>query len=528
MRGTVTVVVVGERPPPAEAAEAAEALRGARVVIGTAPLLRRVHGLVDPRARTDVLPPSTYDDLEGHRWDLPEEGDDVVVLAPPGRPALAVARSLRHAATAVRFLDEAVRRPHAGPAAARAPVPPLPVTVVGLAAYGDPVASLGGDARSALEGAALVVGGARHLDIVGPLLPDAAERVTLRGDLGPALAALEARDGPAVVLASGDPGFFGVLRVLRERLRWLPDVLHVVPAVSSVAAVAAAAGVPWDDAVVVSAHGREPRRARNAIRRFPVVAVLTEPGLRPPDLAAGVPLRRWTVGSRLGTDEATVRTSDGTPADLPDPVVVLAVDPDAPVAPKGLTFPARRTPTSWALPDDAFAHRDGMVTKAEVRAVALAWLAPGLGDLVWDLGTGSGAVAVECSRLGAAVVAVDRDPDACNRARANAARHGVPVDVVTGDVPGVLAGLADPDAVFVGGGGAALPAILEAAAARRPRTVVVALATLERLAPARAALAAAGYAVDGTQLSAARLVPLGSGTGLSAVNPVTLLRGTRP
>jgi precorrin-6Y C5,15-methyltransferase (decarboxylating) len=185
------------------------------------------------------------------------------------------------------------------------------------------------------------------------------------------------------------------------------------------------------------------------------------------------------------------------------------------------------TPTAcgWALPDDAFAHRAGMVTKAEVRAVALARLAPRPGALVWDVGAGSGSVAVESARLGAAALAVERRPDDVARISENAAAHGVEVRVVAGAAPEALVGLPRPDAVFVGGGGADVVAGCAGVGAER---VVVALAALDRVGPTRAALADAGYAVDGVQLAASRLAPLPDGAvRLAALNPVVLVWGTR-
>ena len=110
--------------------------------------------------------------------------------------------------------------------------------------------------------------------------------------------------------------------------------------------------------------------------------------------------------------------------------------------------------SGWALPDDAFAHRAGMVTKAEVRAVALAKLAPRPQGEVWDVGAGSGSIAVECARLGAAALAVERRADDAARVAENAAAHGVEVQVVAGAAPAAFAGLPRPDAVFVGAAGA--------------------------------------------------------------------------
>jgi precorrin-6Y C5,15-methyltransferase (decarboxylating) len=106
-----------------------------------------------------------------------------------------------------------------------------------------------------------------------------------------------------------------------------------------------------------------------------------------------------------------------------------------------------------------------MVTKPEVRALALARLSPGPGLLVWDVGAGSGSVAVECARFGAAVIAVERDPAQCARVTANARRHRAEVRVVGSAAPEALENLPDPDAVFVGGGGLA---VISAVAGDRP------------------------------------------------------------
>jgi precorrin-6Y C5,15-methyltransferase (decarboxylating) len=144
--------------------------------------------------------------------------------------------------------------------------------------------------------------------------------------------------------------------------------------------------------------------------------------------------------------------------------------------------------------------------------------------LVWDLGAGSGSVGVECARLGAAVVAVERDPAQCARLAANANAHQVDVRMIEGEAPAALGGLPEPDAVFVGGGG---PEVVRAAAKAAPR-VVTALAALDRLAPCRAALREAGHQVDGVQLSASRFAELPDGSvRLAATNPVLLLWGQR-
>lgn len=383
-----------------------------------------------------------------------------------------------------------------------------------------------------LAGARLVVGGRRHLDAAP--VPADAERVVL-GSLAPALDVIERHLDKAhrvVVLASGDPGFFGIVRVLAERFG--SGALDVRPGVSSVAAAFARAGVPWDDAVVVSAHGRDPRTAVNVCRARPKVAVLTGPGAGPAELGAALrgSARVLLVASALGTAEERVERV--TPAEAADRdwgaavSVVLCLDEARLLGPVRTVAGPPAGPAGWALAEAEFAHRDSMITKFEVRALALARLGPRLGDLVWDVGAGSGSVAVECARLGAAAVAVEKTRDGVERIRANAAAHGVDVHAVHGAAPAALAELDDPDAVFVGGGGAELPEIVSACARRARRTVVVAMAALDRVPAARDALAWAGFDCDGVLLQSSRLSPLpGDVSRLAATNPVFLLWGVR-
>ncbi|PPS83196.1 precorrin-6y C5,15-methyltransferase (decarboxylating) subunit CbiE [Streptomyces sp. MH60] len=403
------------------------------------------------------------------------------------------------------------------------------ITVVGAGASAG--AAPAGDVAA---GAELVVGGRRHLDSVR--LPEGARTVVL-GALAPALdtvAEYVAEERPVTVLASGDPGFFGIVRALAERFG--PERLDVRPGVSSVAAAFARAGLPWDDAVVASAHGRDLRTAVHLCRAHPKVAVLTGPGAGPAELGAalGSDGRVFVVASALGS--AGERVERMTPAEAAARdwgtavSVVLCLDEARALGPLRAVAGPRPGPAGWALDEDAFAHRDSMITKFEVRALALARLGPRPGDLVWDVGAGSGSVAVECARLGAAVTAVERTPDGVGRVRANAAAHGVDVRVVHGAAPAVLAGLdEDPDAVFVGGGGRELPAIVAECARRARRAVVVAMAALDRVPAARRALLDAGLDCDGVLLQSSRLAPLpGDVTRLAATNPVFLLWGVRP
>jgi precorrin-6B C5,15-methyltransferase / cobalt-precorrin-6B C5,C15-methyltransferase len=381
----------------------------------------------------------------------------------------------------------------------------------------------GPEATSALAAADLVAGAPRHMAQL-PRTTPGAERIEIKR-LDDALDAICAASGRIAVLASGDPGFFGIVRALRAR--GVTPV--VIPAVSSVALAFARLGLDWDDALVVSAHGRNPRQALAAALAYPKVAILTAPGtaraLGPELLRAG---RDVYVAECLGAPAEHLSDLSAEPArDFADPNILIALDPQQPdqQGPRWLAgHPG--TPPGWALPEDEFGHRDSMITKAEVRALVLARLGPAPGRTIWDVGAGSGAVAIECARFGAWVIAVEADQAQCDRIRANAARHHVRLHLHEGRAPDALAGLPPADAVFVGGGDhAVLGAAIRTA---NPDRVVVTLAAVQRIGETADLLAAQGYHPEGTQLQASRLTPLPNKTlRLAAQNPVFVLWGQR-
>lgn len=383
-------------------------------------------------------------------------------------------------------------------------MPELPIVVVGVE----------GDRPPRVGDADLLVGGVRHLaGIEG-------RHVVIGGDLAPVLDAIAAEPGRVCVLASGDPGFFGIVRALADRFG--PEALDVRPAPSSVSLAFARLGLPWDDAVVVSAHGRPRGEAARRAAGARKVAVLTSPDSPPEALgkelvALGARHGRAVVCSRLGSAAEEVADvdlealADGTWDPLS--VVVLLGGGGRDVA----AVPA----LAWGLAEREFDHRDGMITKSEVRAVALGKLALPPRGVLWDVGAGSGSVAVEGALLrpNLRVLAVERDPAEVGRITANAAAHGVAVDVVEGEAPGALDGLPGPDRAFVGGGGLD---VLDAVLARlRPAgRVVAAFAALDRAAAAAERL---GHVVQ-IGVSRGRRLPDG-GIRLAAENPVFLAWG---
>ncbi|MFR0361117.1 precorrin-6y C5,15-methyltransferase (decarboxylating) subunit CbiE [Streptomyces sp. MCC20] len=374
------------------------------------------------------------------------------------------------------------------------------VTVIGW--DGSPLTAA---ARSALGAATLVAGAAHHLAL--PEVPPGAERVRL-GSVALAARRIAGHRGTAVVLADGDPAFFGVVRTLRAPEFGLE--VEVVPAVSSVAAAFARAGMPWDDALVVVAHRRTLRRAVNVCRAHTKVAVLTSPGAGPAELGLlmeGVH-RTFVICEELGTEreQVTVVTSDKA-ADHTwrDPNVVIVVGGTGAVA-DGPGWIAGRDPGAgprgWTLPAESYGGLVGEGELEPLRAAQLARLGPRVGDLMWDIGCGSGAFATEAARAGAGVIAVDSDPRACGHTESNARTFGVQLQVVQGAAPHVLENLPEPDVVRVGGGGAA---VVSAVADRRPQRIVTHAATRDAAELIGRDLTEHGYEVECALLQSVEL-----------------------
>ncbi|MGH9073805.1 MAG: precorrin-6y C5,15-methyltransferase (decarboxylating) subunit CbiE, partial [Acidimicrobiales bacterium] len=287
---------------------------------------------------------------------------------------------------------------------------PATVTVIGIAGHG--LGQPGPDVVAALDRAGLVVGGRRHLDAFeewqrprgGPPVRSA----VIGGDADDACRRAAAASGegiPVCVLASGDPGFFGIVRALLRVIDRRD--LVVVPAPSSVSLAFARIGLPWDDATVVSAHGRPLADAIGAIRVARKVAVLTSPESPPEAVGTALVAARAAVDvvavcSRLGQidESVTMVGLDGLASGAWDPLSVLIL-----LGPAGRRIAGwggaadDAKPLAWGLPDDTYVHREGMITKSEVRAVAVGKLALPPAGVLWDIGAGSGSVAVECASL---------------------------------------------------------------------------------------------------------------------------------
>jgi precorrin-6B C5,15-methyltransferase / cobalt-precorrin-6B C5,C15-methyltransferase len=411
---------------------------------------------------------------------------------------------------------------------------------------GDPLAVIGighdgpsGLCREALDHVArarVLAGGSRHLAFFEH--PDR-ETIAIGGDIGGAIRRLEQvyRREKTVVLASGDPLFYGIGKAL---LAALPrDELVFIPHLSSVQLAFARIKEPWDDARVVSLHGRPLGRLLPALEdRASKIAVLTDPVNQPRAIAgflAGLGLGReyrlWVCENLGGPDE---RVTSWSADELPDAgfsplnlVVLLRTD--------FVEGSNRPVPPLVGLPDDAIRHSPGprgMITKREVRVISLAYLELAPRDVLWDIGAGSGSISVEASRLSADLraFAVERSAEAIEDIAHNIRRLGAAgVRVVPGEAPEVLSGLPDPDAVFVGGSGGRLREIVDAAVGRlRPGgRIVINCITLEHYSLGWELLRERGLDPQSTSVQVAHSRPLGRLHRLEPDNPIFILRAIK-
>ena len=395
------------------------------------------------------------------------------------------------------------------------------------------IVGIGEDGRDGLSPAAtrliaqarLVVGGKRHLALAAPLT---AETMVWPSPLHDAIPQILARRGePVCVLASGDPFLYGVAPLLTAVVP--AEEIVCLPAPSSLSLAASRLGWALQDVRIVSLHGRDLVRILPHLQPRAKILCLTWDETTPGNLAELLAARglggsRLTVLEALGGPRERVRgwAAERFSANDIDPLNVVAIDVEA-----GAN--ARLLPIAPGLPDEMFEH-DGQITKREVRAMVLSALRPFRGGHLWDVGSGSGSVAIEWALLDPAnrATAIEMRPERAARIVHNAAALGVPgIEVRTERAPDVFAGLPKPDAIFIGGGGTGRTMIeqaLDRLASGRP--LVVTAVTVETQAHLGALHAAHGGEL--TMVSLAHAEPLGRFRGWRPALPIVLWAVTKP
>jgi precorrin-6Y C5,15-methyltransferase (decarboxylating) len=399
------------------------------------------------------------------------------------------------------------------------------LTIIGIGEDG--YGGLGQNAREALGRAGTVFGGKRHLE----LLPSniMAERIawpTPFSDAYPMLRAL--RGQPVVVLASGDPMHFGIGATLTRFIEH--DEMQILSAPSSFSLAAAEMGWPIQDIQLLSVHGRPVESLYKAFVPGARLLVLSNDGDTPAQVArmlsqSRFPSAHLTVLEHMGGD--VERRIEGVSGAWNHPrcadLNVLAVDCGVPAS------SARAYSLLAGLPDDAF-ENDGQLTKRDIRAVTLAHLGPLPGELLWDVGAGCGSISIEWMRAHPAcrALAIEANEKRQSLILHNSRALGVPdLQLVRGEAPAAMAGLAMPDAIFIGGGVTDEGVMQTCWKSLKPGGRLVANAVT-----IQSEVALTGwrdtYGGDLTKLTVSHVQPLGSFDAWRAALPVTIYSVRKP
>jgi precorrin-6Y C5,15-methyltransferase (decarboxylating) len=397
------------------------------------------------------------------------------------------------------------------------------LTIIGFG--DDGLAGLAPAARTLVETAEVIVGGARHLAMV-PL--GAAERVAWRQPFSDSIATVGALRGRrVVVLASGDPMWYGAGALL---CRHFPsEEMAILPHPGAFSLAAARLGWAMADCVMLSFHGRPLDALRLHLAEGRRLLILSEDATTPSTVA------RLLAGVGWGPSRLTALEHLGGAAEAVNSATAAEWNERHVADLNTIALECHATPGTRGgsrlagLPDEAFEH-DGQLTKREIRAATLAALAPLPGETLWDVGAGCGSIAIEWLRADdqLSALAIERDPARAAVMARNAAALGVPrLDIVRGVAPAALAGLAPPDAIFIGGG-LADPALLPFAwQALRPGGRIV--ANVISTGGERALLDwQAKHGGSLTRLAVSRAEPLGAHLGWRALAPVTQLAIVKP
>ncbi len=378
--------------------------------------------------------------------------------------------------------------------------------------------SLSSQARGIVRRAELLVGGRRLLE----LFPESpAQKVPIGRDLGKVVALIDGarHDKRVVVLGTGDPNFYGIAARL---LAALPKrALEILPNVSTMQWAFAKAKESWDDALLLSAHGRPIGEILDLISGTHKVGIFTDPKNSPSAIAemllqSGLRGYRACLFENLGEKGERIsrlglkalRRRSASPLNI----LLLLRDKGGP---EGRAL-------GPGIPDEAFESKGIPMTKEEVRAVSLSKLRLRSGDTLWDVGAGGGSLAIEASLLNprGIVYAIERSPRRLGVLKRNARRLGAfSLKAISGEAPGALEGLPDPDAIFIGGSGGKLPSILRACARRLKPSgrLVLNAVTLGTLRQCLALMEEIGWQPYVTSLQVSR-----------AEGEVQLLKGANP
>ena len=381
-----------------------------------------------------------------------------------------------------------------------------------------------------IESADVLVGGQRLLDW---FKETAARKQVIDKNIAKAVEFV--RDQMAtrsvVVLASGDPLFFGIGSILIKALG--PDNVDIYPNISSVAAAFARIKEPWSQVQVISLHGRKNDEAiLKALNEGKTVAVFTDPTNNPDRIAKRLIAADYAHIKMCVLESLGSRTERFDWYHPEQASRMTFSEPNLLILKRNSKQDGTRKTPHLGIPDQYFEHEKGLITKSEIRAVSLAKLQLKPGQVLWDLGAGSGSVSIEASLLvgDGQVVAVEKNEKRITQIKANINQFKVTnVDVVQAMLPDGLADLPPPDRIFIGGGGRDLKKIIKAAThfLTDNGIIVVNTVLLPNVFAATEALETLGFKTSMVQVQVNHSRKMPWAARLEAQNPVWIISGSR-
>jgi len=404
------------------------------------------------------------------------------------------------------------------------------VTIVGMS--DDGCISLTAQAVNAVLNAQILIGGERHLEFFPQF---EGKKILIKGKLSELIQNIEtlSHENNVVVLASGDPLFYGIGSLIVKKLG--RDLVEIVPHPSSIQLAFSRLGLKWNDAKIISFHARPIKGFITKIQNYEKIGILTDAQNTPQKIAQHMlnyNEENWKVyicehlgGVEENIQEMTIKKLAQNEAVKDLNVLILIRDQE------NFQIPA----TIGFIDEKKFEKRmprKGLITKKDIRLLSLGYMNLRQNSIVWDIGTASGSVAIEAAKLcpEGMVYAVETNEECISICKENIITHKVDnVDVIHGKAPETLEGLPAPDAVFVGGSKGNMKAIIETsltALSEGGRLVVNAI-TLETVQETYQYFKRAGIKAEVTQVNISKAVPLAHYHRYEAMNPIHIFCVTK-
>jgi len=402
-----------------------------------------------------------------------------------------------------------------------------PVTVIGMGLSPEDLTERH---KQIIRKADVLVGGKRHLSsfMDTPALKKEITR-DLKGAIDFIRAHMQEKD--VVVLASGDPLFFGIGAIIANALG--PDQIEVLPNISSIAGAFSRIKEPWSDVKVISLHGRDREsELLKAIKTHERVAVFTDPQ-RTPSWLADFLISNNAGEMNMGVFERLSAPDEKTGwYGLEEAALLDFSEPNVVVLKRTKQALGATSTLHLGMAEEEFDHEGGIITKPEIRAVTLAKLSLLPHHILWDLGAGSGSVAIEAGLFitNGKIFAVEEKAERIQQIRSNINRFGAAcVEVIQAVLPAGLEGLPSPDRVFIGGGGQKLEQIVGVAASLMASggVMVINAVLLDNLETAVRTLRESGFETEVVQVQIQRSKPMPWSQRFEAQNPVWIISGRK-